>query len=224
MRETLSHRVARIIAGSFHGVVGAVENAMPGAVMEQSIRELESALADVRADLGAVEAQRHLTAKRLAEESQRHDELTERSGIAVAEGREDLAAAAIECQLDIEAQLPVLEMRLAELAESRTRLEGFVGALKAKRREMQSALDAFRRQQLAAASSEANEPLRSGQIELRSERAEAAFDRVHGRQTGLRGLRGAGLDQAARLGELEALARQTQVEERLARLKGRVES
>ena len=56
MSESLASRVGRIIAGGFHALVDAVENAAPESVMEQAIREIESAIADVRADLGKVEA------------------------------------------------------------------------------------------------------------------------------------------------------------------------
>ena len=61
MSESLTSRVGRLIAGSFHSLVDAVENAAPESVMEQAIREIESAITDVRSDLGNVEAQRHLT-------------------------------------------------------------------------------------------------------------------------------------------------------------------
>ena len=64
MSESLSSRVGRIISGSFHALVDAVENAAPENVMEQAIREIETAIADVRVDLGKVEAQRHLSASR----------------------------------------------------------------------------------------------------------------------------------------------------------------
>jgi phage shock protein A len=66
MSETLTQRVGRLIAGGFHSLVDAVENAAPESVMAQAVREIDTAIADVRADLGTVEAQRHLTAKRLS--------------------------------------------------------------------------------------------------------------------------------------------------------------
>lgn len=224
MSESLSSRVSRLIAGSFHALVDAVEGAAPEAVMEQAIREVEQAAFDVRADLGKVEAQRHLAAKRLAEESQRHEGLTEKAQIALSEGRDDLAAVAVERQMDIEAQLPVLEARLAELGDERTRLEGYVSALQAKKREMSDELASYRRmrtQQQSATATAGGTPGES--VETRAERAAGAFERVFQRETGL-GSTGAASQNAAQLAELEDLARRNRVAERLAQLKAKAGS
>lgn len=221
MSETLTQRVGRLIAGSFHSLVDAVENAAPESVMAQAVREIDTAIADVRADLGTVEAQRHLTAKRLAEESARHETLGEQAAFAVEQGREDLAQAALGRQIDIEAQLPVLESRLAALAEDRTRLEGYVVALQAKRREMLDALEDYRKamEQKSSATGTSTGTSRAGEsVNDRAERAGAAFDRIFQRQTGLAGTRGADAN-AAQLRELETLSRDNRVAERLAQLK-----
>lgn len=222
MSESLTTRVGRIIAGGFHAIVSAVENVAPENVMEQAIREVDSAIAEVRADLGTVEAQRHLTARRLSEESARHDNLAEQAALAVSQSREDLATAAIERQIDIEAQIPVLEGRLLELSEDKTRLEGFVAALLAKKREMNNAMSEYRRMQDNRADSNASG--NSGKADgpqSRVERATDAFDRVFERQAGLKGTSGTSTKSASQLAELEELARQHRVEERLAQLKAR---
>ncbi|HRQ64551.1 MAG TPA: PspA/IM30 family protein [Xanthomonadaceae bacterium] len=220
MSESLTSRVGRLIAGSFHAIVDAVENAAPESTMEQAVREIDNAIADVRADLGNVEAQRHLTAKRLAEESSRHDQLAEQAKLALDQGREDLATAAVERQIDIEAQIPVLESRLAELAEDKARLEGYITALQAKKREMRDALADYvkARQQQASATKTAGAAAAGGEsVEARAERASDAFDRIFQRQTGLKGTSGGG--DAAKLAELEELSRKNRVAERLAKLK-----
>jgi len=225
MSENLASRVSRIIAGSFHALVDAVEEAAPEAVMEQAIREIDAAVADVRADLGTVEAQRHLTSKRLAEESKRHDDLSEQARIALGEGREDLATTAVERQIDIEAQIPILEARLAELADDKTRLEGYITALQAKKREMQNELASVRRMQAAQQSPTGTPTGRKGQsIDRRADQASSAFDRIYQRQTGLQGLSGSAGENAAKLAELEDLARQNRVKERLAQLKAKAGS
>jgi len=225
MKETLATRVSRIIAGSFHSLLDAVEDAAPEAVMEQAIREIDGAVADVRADLGTVEAQRHLTAKRLAEESRRHDELAEQAQLALDRQREDLATAAVERQIDIEAQIPILESRIAELGDEKSRLEGYVTALQAKKREMQNELGSFRRAQAAQASPTGTPTGRKGEsVDQRAERAAGAFDRIYERQTGLKGTSGTGNETAAKLAELEDLARQNRVQERLAQLKAKAGS
>ncbi len=221
MSESLTSRVGRLIAGGFHAAVDAVENAAPEAVMEQAVREIDAAIAEVRDDLGKVEAQRHLTAKRLAEDSARQERLTEQARLALAENREDLASAAVERQIDIEAQLPVLEARLAELAEDKARLEGYVSALLAKKREMREALADFRKARATPnVGDAAGGGARQGQtVQGRVERAGDAFDRIFQRQTGLQGTSGTDAGNAARLAELEDLERRNRVAERLARLK-----
>lgn len=222
MSESLTSRVGRLIAGGFHSIVDAVEQAGPESVMEQAIREIDGAIADVRADLGSVEAQRHLTAKRLAEDSARQDTLTEQAREALAQNRDDLASAAVERQIDIEAQIPILEARLSSLGDDKVKLEGYIIALLAKKREMREALADFRtaREQQASATGTATGASRQGEsVQARGARAAEAFDRIFQRQTGLAGTSGTRDATAARLAELEELTRKNRIAERLAQLK-----
>jgi phage shock protein A len=222
MSETLTSRVGRLIAGGFHSIIDAVENAGPESVMEQAIREIDSAIADVRTDLGTIEAQRHLTAKRLAEDSGRHDRLSDQAREALSQQRDDLAQAAIERQIDLEAQLPILETRLTDLADEKAKLEGFITALQAKKREMREALADFRkaREQQASPTGTATGLGRQGtSVQVRGERAAEAFDRIFQRQTGLPGTSGTSDATAAKLAELEELTRRNRIAERLAQLK-----
>jgi phage shock protein A len=222
MSETLTSRVGRLIAGGFHTIVDAVENAGPESVMEQAIREIDTAIADVRTDLGTIEAQRHLTAKRLAEDSGRHDRLSDQARDALTQQRDDLARAAIERQIDLEAQMPILETRLTDLAEEKSKLEGYIVALQAKKREMRDALADFRkaREQQASPTGTATGMGRQGtSVQARGERAAEAFDRIFQRQTGLSGTSGTSDATAAKLAELEELTRKNRIAERLAQLK-----
>lgn len=116
MKESMSSRVGRLIAGSVNAVIDAVENAAPEVVMEQALREIDGATDEVRTELGRVIAGKHLANKRLVEESRKHEALAEQIELAVKEGREDLAEAAIARQFDIEAQIPVLESSIADAA------------------------------------------------------------------------------------------------------------
>jgi phage shock protein A len=222
MSESLTSRVGRIVAGGFHAMLDAVENASPEQVLEQAIREVDAAIADVRTDLGRVEAQRHLTAKRLAEDSARQEALADQAREAVRQQRDDLAEAAIERQIDLEAQMPVLEARLSELGDDKSRLEGYITALQAKKREMRQALDDFRaaREQQASPTGTATGGDHRGEsVQARTERATDAFDRIFKRQTGLAGTSGVSDGTAAKLAELEDLARRHRIAERLATLK-----
>lgn len=115
---------------------------MPDSVMQQTLREIDAAIDEVRTELGKAIASRHLASKRLTEQSSRHEDLSERVEIALAQGREDLAKAAIESQLDIEAQVPVLESTVADTASRERELEGYVAALPAGRGQPWAAADA----------------------------------------------------------------------------------
>lgn len=223
MSESLSSRVGRIISGSFHALIDAVENAAPESVMEQAIREIESAIADVRVDLGKVEAQRHLSGKRLAEEGSRHELLRDQAQLALKQGRDDLASAAVERQIDIEAQLPILETRLTELAEDKSRLEGYISALLAKKREMREALSDYRKatEQKASSASTSGSASTKDSAQSRVDKATDAFERIFQRQMGIAGTSGASNKNAAQLAELEELARRNRIQERLAEIKAK---
>ena len=71
MSETLSRRVDRLVSGGFHALIDAAENLAPEAVMNESIREIERAVDEVRAELGKVLAQKHLAVKKMVVESNR---------------------------------------------------------------------------------------------------------------------------------------------------------
>src|SRR5690606_22593713 len=155
---------------------------------------------------------------RLAEEGARHEQLGEQAQLALKQERDDLASAAVERQIDIEAQLPVLESRLTELAEDKTRLEGYISALMAKKREMRDALSDYRKatEPTGSAASASASASTKDSAQARADKASNAFDRISQRQTGMSGPRGASDKNAAQLAELEELARRNRIQERLA--------
>ncbi|MDX1391052.1 MAG: PspA/IM30 family protein [Rheinheimera sp.] len=217
MSESITRRVARLVSGSVNALVDAVENSAPETVMEQAIRELDAAIADTRTELGQQVAQKHLASKKLMEENNRHDALSSQLDIAVANGRDDLAQAGIAEQMDIEARIPVLEATIADASAKEKELEGFIQALQAKKREMQAELTAYVRAQQA----KANATVGSQQSETPSDkagRASDAFGRVLEKASGIAG-RDTSLANAGKLAELDELARQNRVAERLAALK-----
>ncbi|MEM6834407.1 MAG: PspA/IM30 family protein [Sphingomonadales bacterium] len=223
MRDTLPGRVGRIVSGGVNALVDALEGAMPETVMQESMREVDDVIADVRAELGKVIAERHLANKQLIEKSSRHGELTDQIGVALEEGREELAQAAVEKQLDIEAQTPVLEATIGDLTSTEKELEGYIEALKAKRREMETEFQALlkaKASQPGAASASASTP--GSSADTRAERATSAFDRMLAKN-GAMGVGGIDAKREADLAELDQLARQNRVKERLAQFKSRAE-
>ena len=225
MKESIASRVGRIISGSLNALVDAVENAAPETVMEEAIREIDGAIDEVRAELGRVVAKKHLANQRLMEESRRHDDLSEKIELAVTEGRDDLAETAISSQLDIEAQIPVLEATIADCGTQEKELEGYISALQAKKREMKDDLKSFRearRESESVAASAGAGSAGDSSVETKVSKAESAYERVLENATGVMGRVGTGdAESAAKMAELDDMARRNRVNERLEAIKRR---
>ena len=219
MSETLSRQVGRLVSGGFHALIDAAENLAPEAVMNESIREIENAVDEVRAELGKVLAQKHLAAKKMADESNRHEAIDANLQAAVAAGRDDLAEAGIAEQMDIEARLPVLENTIADCAAQEKELEGFIAALQAKKREMQQQLQDWRaaQQSMGTGKTASGNGSDLNRIARDAEKSGNTFDRVMGRQNAVHSSTDAA--QLAKLKELEDLSRNNRIAERLAALK-----
>ncbi len=112
MTDTIASRVTRVIGGSVHALLDAVENAAPESAMSQAIREIDQALDEVRAELGRVEAVKHLATSSLNKLNSQNEGLAGQIEIAMAKGDEALARAGIARQVDIEDQIPVLQRSL----------------------------------------------------------------------------------------------------------------
>jgi phage shock protein A len=221
MYESLKTRVGRVITGGVHALLDRIEDQAPEAMMEQSIREAEAVIDDVRHELGVVSANRHLSQQQHASLNGQHAKLAGQIDEALGGGREDLARAAVARQLDIEAQLPVLEATLGELTRQEGELQGFVAALLAKQREMQEALADFRKSRAAAAATVSPRAGGAGSAaEHRIDNITGTFDKIYERQTGLSGTaRGTTLQQTAKLKELDDMVRDNKIAERMAQLK-----
>lgn len=217
MSETLSRRVGRLVSGGFHAVVDAAENLAPEAVLNEHIREIERAIDEVRSELGKVLAQKHLAAKKSADESNRHETLTDNIQAALNANRDDLAAAGVAEQMDIEARLLVLENTIADCAAQEQELENFIAALQSTRREMQQNLADWKEAQNQSVAGNQNvSGSRLGQIAQQTSRSTHSFDRVLQRNGGM-ALNTS--NQANSLRELEELSRNNRIAERLAALK-----
>jgi len=228
MAESLSSRVGRIVSGSVSALIGALENAAPEVVLEEAIREVDGAIDDVRSELGRELAKKHLASTRQAELGRRHADLGAKMELALRESREDLAEAAAAQQLDLEAQIPVLERHLVECGEREKELEGLIAALLAKKREMRDEMREFVQSRPGAAGPSAD-PLFAGDgspagsaAAFRAEKAVGAFERILERTSGLPG-GPVDLQNGKKLAELEDLARRNRVSERLAQARAKLE-
>jgi len=218
MADTIASRVTRVIGGSVHALLDAVENAAPEASMAQAIREVDQAVDEVRSELGRVEAVKHLATSSLNKLNTQKETLSEQIEIAMTKGDEVLARAGIARQIDIDDQVPVLQRSLQDAIGRGSELEGYIAALLAKKREMEEALQDFIAARTAAAAP-ASGNSSSSATQDKVERAGSAFDRVLTRQTGITGATSAVNADAAKLRELQELARTHRIDERLAALK-----
>jgi len=228
MKESLIGRVGRIISGSFNSLIDAIENAAPETVMSEVIREIDTAIDDVRVELGRVVAKKHLANSRLMEENRKHEDLSEKIELAVKEGRDDLAEAAISHQIDIEAQIPILETTINDCGNNEKELEGYITALQAKKREMREELRQFResmKETITSSSSISDSGVEvSSDVERKVAKAESAFERIAEKATGIPGGgRTADRQTATKLAELEEIARKNRIQERLAVIKSNVQ-
>jgi len=220
MADTLATRVTRILAGSAHAFLDVVEDMAPEAMMRQAVREIDQVMSEVRVDLGKVEAAKHLITTQINKLNTESEQLAAHIETALNRGEENLARAGIERQTIIDDQVPVLQRSLTEQQEKARELEGYITALLAKRREMEGELQQYlaSRQYATSTGSAAGK----ANHDARVEDARSAFDRVLARQTGVSGLNPANAGDALKLKELQDLARNNRIEERLAQLKAKL--
>jgi phage shock protein A len=160
MTDSLSSRVARLIAGGALALMDRVEGTMPATLLEQTGREVDQLTDEVRATIAR--------------------------------------------QIDIEAQLPVLETSLTDKAPKERDLSGYVDALLSKRREMDIAIRDFEAACHPAQAPSQDAPSGNPLVQ----HPQGAFDHMNQHH--------AGLEQAASLREL---ARDNKINERFAALK-----
>jgi phage shock protein A len=220
MAETLAVRVTRILAGSAHALLDAIEDIAPEAIMKQAIREIDQVLAEVRVDLGKSEAAKHLITIHINKLNSENEQLGAHVETALERGEDALARAGIERQILIDDQTPVLQRSLAEQLEKSRELEGYITALLAKRREMEDTFQEY----LATSAQQATPGNAAQRLDqgARIENAQSAFDRMLARQTGVKGLAVPNGGDARKLKELQDLARRNRIDERLAELKARL--
>ncbi|HEX4892417.1 MAG TPA: PspA/IM30 family protein [Hyphomicrobiaceae bacterium] len=222
MTESLVLRVKRLVSGSLNGLVDALETANAEVVMREAVREIETAIDDVKEELGRVVASSHQNRRIQEKMKAKLVELTERATLAVSQGRDDLAEAAIARQMDFEGQIPALEKSLDELTAKKAELEGYVAALEDRKREMEADIAAF----VAARETAADIAGTTGghgsvgaSAERRADRAQKAFDRAMNGSAGTPGMPKSDRETLAKLNELERMARSSKIADRLASLK-----
>ena len=219
MTDTIASRVTRVIGGSVHALLDAVENAAPEATMAQAIREVDQAIDEVRSELGRVEAVKHVASSSLNKLNTQKETLAEQIDIAMTKGDETLARAGIAKQIDIDDQIPVLQRSLQDAIGRGSELEGYIAALVGQEaRDGIGAAGLHRRARGRAGL----RPARTHRAARRRARSNAPARHSIGcwRARPVSPVAGSGVNaDAAKLRELQEMARTHRIDERLAALK-----
>lgn len=222
--ESLANRIVRLLSANAHAMLDSLEGRNPEAMMGHFIRELDEAIGEVAAALGRDEAAKHLAASSIARQNNEIETLAERIELAVKKGEDGAASAGIARQLDLEDTIAALNRSLQDAVEKAVENERTLLGLRAKRREMEAALQTF---VAASASSRAGaeQPAAASPGgaagRAKAEKAEAGFNRAMARATGVVGTVTESDADPVQLKELENLQRNHRIAERLARIKAR---
>lgn len=220
MSESLINRVGRLLAGTFTSMVNAAENVAPDIVATQAIEQIDKAIDDVRAEIGAKQALRHNANRELEALNNRHAEVESRIQTALKNDREDLAESATAELIGIEDRIPLIEKHVTEAAAEEEEMQKYLSGLCAKREEMKEDLQLIRAQTAkieGAGVVSDGENGRGSNVERRVENATNAVTRVKESVTGLPGAKDN--TDIRKRAELEALHQRNRVQERLAALK-----
>ena len=218
MAESIFARVSRIFSGQVEDAVDRMEQAGGEAVMREAVREADRAIDQVKSQLEGTMARRLQAARQKQMLESKIQELTNKAGFALKEGREDLAEAALSRQIDFEAQAAKLDQVQTQAREEEARLEDGLTALKTRKGQMEEALSAYAISQREAALGGDGPSRVERYAEKKVDAAEAAFDRAMTGAGGV-GFTRADADTINRVAEIDGLQKSATVAERLAALK-----
>jgi len=215
--EGILSRVGRLVAGLAHAAVDKAEQKDPVALVEQAIREIDREAEEARAALGKHTAEQHRLESRTRELDTELLALSSKIETALQQGREDLAKAGIERQIDIEAQIAALQVAIADVNERIEEAQGAVQAVIAARREGEARLAELKRSlaREQTAPSPDNGAPRALSAADKALRSLESISRVTGVPSS------GGHPHASQMNELERLHRDRTVEERLAAFKAK---
>ncbi|MEF9387323.1 PspA/IM30 family protein [Ralstonia solanacearum species complex bacterium KE056] len=218
--DRLGNRVKRLLSANVHALVSSLESRVPQAVAEQYLREFDEVIGQARNELGKHEAARYQAGKAITRINNEIERLTELVATALARGDEAAARSGTERQIDLEDQFGILYQTLQESNERAQAAESDLLGLRAKRNEMEAALNEMIAARAAARQTASEDNPSHPGANARAEQLEQGFNRTMAHATGSTGL-GTGHSGAdpLLLKRLEALHKTERINERLARLR-----
>ena len=218
MAESVFDRVRRICSATVEDAVDRMERSGGDAVMREAVREVDRAIDDVRGCHEAAVARRLQAARQQKLVKERIEQLGEKARFAVAEGRDDLAEAALSRQIDFEAEVGRFDTVQTQSRDEEARLEDSLTALRTRKQQMSEALAAWEQSQRDASVGGDGPGQTERSVDRKVERAEQAFDRAMNGAGGVNFTR-ADAETINRVAELDTMQKSASVSERLAALK-----
>jgi len=212
MAEPIFQRVGRIISATLEDAVDKLESAGSGSILRETVREVDRGIAQFQAERDDVQARLAQLARQQEQLRAEAAQLTEKARFALAEGREDLAEAALARQVDLEAQAEALKAKAEALARHEAEIAEGLGTLKARKVQMEQEKEAFLAQRLDQAMAGQGVPKAESDRRQELNSAQHAFERI----ISAAGAAPAPVDKIA---EIDAMQKRAEVAARLAALK-----
>jgi phage shock protein A len=222
MAESIFARMRRILSGTVESAVDRMEHQGGETVMREAIREVDRAIDDARADHEAAVARRLNSVRQQRLLNERIEQLTVKAQIAIEQGRDDLAEAALTRQVDFEGQLVILAKNETDTVEVEAKLDENITALKARKQQMEEALSAFLVARQEASLGGDGSTRNERHVEKKVDRAESAFDRAMTGAGGVNFTR-ADADTITKIAEIDGMVKSSTVADRLAALKAQAQ-
>jgi phage shock protein A len=218
MAESVFNRVRRLISGGIEETVDAMERAGGTTVMREAIRQIDRLVDEAKAARGLATSKRLQAVRQKRMYTERLATLQEKAEFAVEQGRDDLAEAALQRQIDFEATILSLDQTELDASEEERGLEEALASLCLRKAQMEEELNAFEAARRDAGMAESQNGSNQLSAERKVERAEAAFNRAMDGAGGVAGVARADAQAHAKVVEIETLQRRSVISERLAAL------
>jgi phage shock protein A len=206
------------LTAKLEDAVDRMEQSGSDSVMREATREVDRAIDRVQVDYEAAMSRRLLAVRQQKALREKAIDLTDKAKFALAEGREDLAEAALGRQVDLEEQAGKLDAVRTQAGEEEARISENLAALKTRKQLMEEALDAFlaSRRDVVLGGDGLTRPPRG--VEWRVDQAEKAFERAMSNAGG-GGFIHPDAEAINRVAEIDVMQKQALVAARLAALK-----
>jgi len=213
--EGVGDRIARLLAANVHALIGSLDNAARGPVLDPYLREFDEVIFKASQDLGHHETTRRQTAQAIARTKRDMETLDAQLAATRRHLDEAAARASTARRIDLENQLGTLDVRLSDAAQRCAEIESDLLALRAKCDQMAQVVAA------ATASSLLSHPatdLGANACTVQDEQlGQGSHDAMAATGAADLGTADAGAD-AALLRRLEVIQKEQRISERLKRL------